>query len=167
MVDQVDCHRFNAVLPDQVRGLSLELRQLQNRDVGPIVHYSKYTAVRHKPCAASWTGRYRFTLRLDPPTRRDARLSRDDQQGPTVSLPGGLLVSILSSVVKWASISGSSLRQSTAARFWPEAAAANSRQQASHLIGVYSHASCGASYPLCAPTYVTRGSRAGGFRAAR
>jgi hypothetical protein len=52
VVNQEECHRFNAVRPDQVRGLGLELRQLQNRDFGPVIHYLEYTAVRYKLCAA-------------------------------------------------------------------------------------------------------------------
>jgi hypothetical protein len=41
MVNQVCRHRFNAARPDQFRGLGFELRQLQDRDFGRIVHYAR------------------------------------------------------------------------------------------------------------------------------
>ena len=41
MVDQVDCQLLDAIRSDQLRSLGLELRQLQDRDLRRIIHYSR------------------------------------------------------------------------------------------------------------------------------
>ena len=50
MVNQINGYRFDAIRSDQLRGLGLELRQLQDRDFRHIAHYSEYTALRYKRC---------------------------------------------------------------------------------------------------------------------
>jgi len=39
MIAQINSQRLNAIRPDQPRGLGLELRQLQDGDLGRIVYY--------------------------------------------------------------------------------------------------------------------------------
>jgi hypothetical protein len=41
MVNQINGYRFDAVRSDQLCGLGLELRQLQDRGFGRIVHHSR------------------------------------------------------------------------------------------------------------------------------
>ena len=48
MVNQINGYGFNAIRSDWLRGLGLELRQLQDRDLGRIVHYHDYTAMRYR-----------------------------------------------------------------------------------------------------------------------
>ena len=48
MIDQIDRYCLNAIRFDQLRSLGPELRELQNRDFGRIVHRPKYTAPRYR-----------------------------------------------------------------------------------------------------------------------
>ncbi len=41
VVNQIDGHGLNPIRSDQLRGLGLELRQLQDSDLGRIVHYPR------------------------------------------------------------------------------------------------------------------------------
>ncbi len=41
MVDQVHCQFLNAIRSDRLRSLGFELRQLQDRDLSRIIHYSR------------------------------------------------------------------------------------------------------------------------------